>query len=176
MSAVLERIAHVDGVGSPVVVGVDGGGGAGKSTVAAAIAVARGDVRILHLDDFYADSPRRLDTTRVVHALGALRRGETVRFRRYDWWLHADAEWHVLDPDGVIVVEGVYALRAELADLYHVTVWVETPREVRLERGLERDGEAARSEWTDWMADEDRYFDERRPHVLADVVVSGDGR
>jgi hypothetical protein len=51
---------------------------------------------------------------------------------------------------------------------------VETPAELRLHRGVERDGEAALQRWTDfWMAEEARYFEAHRPGAFADITVAG---
>jgi hypothetical protein len=50
----------------------------------------------------------------------------------------------------------------------------ETPREVRLRRGIERDGEHLRGMWTHtWMPEEDAYVREQQPHLRADLVVAG---
>ena len=79
-----------------------------------------------------------------------------------------------VSPHGVVIVEGVYSSRRELASLYDLRIWVECPRELRLSRGLARDGETARKLWEeDWMPSEDRYLEEHRPLERADAVVSG---
>jgi hypothetical protein len=45
-----------------------------------------------------------------------------------------------------------------------------------LRRGLERDGEAARSQWLDdWIPAEDRYIAGQRPDLAAQVVLASDG-
>ncbi len=54
------------------------------------------------------------------------------------------------------------------------TIWVECPRDQRLKRGLERDGEDARQMWEDnWMVHEDLYVGVQRPQERADLVVDG---
>jgi uridine kinase len=79
-----------------------------------------------------------------------------------------------VEPKGVVIVEGVYTSRLELAPFYDVLIWIECPREVRLARGVARDGEGARSRWEqDWMPPEDRYLQEQNPRERADVVVDG---
>jgi len=159
-------------------VGVDGGGGAGKSTFAERLRALRDDVQVVHLDDFYSGDPwvgyDAYDHERFRReVVEPLLRGERARFRRYDWHARELAEWHALEPHGVVVVEGVFALRPELLPLYDVTVWVETPPELRLARGLERDGDGARALWARWMAQEDEYAARERVRDLADVVVAG---
>ena len=53
-------------------------------------------------------------------------------------------------------------------------IWIETSPEVRLRRGLERDGEAARPQWEAWMAAEEAYRRRERPDLAADVVLDGE--
>ena len=58
-----------------------------------------------------------------------------------------------------------------------VSIWVETRRDLRLARGIDRDGEAARSRWTDeWMPAEDAYVSAMGPRRAAMLVVDGQGR
>src|SRR5262249_27432818 len=106
--------------------------------------------------------------------LEPLRRGQTARYRRYDWAADEMAGMSEVSPHGVVIVEGVYSSRRELAILYDLRIWVECPRELRLSRGLARGGETARKLWEeDWMPSEDRYLEEHRPQERADAVVSG---
>ena len=80
---------------------------------------------------------------------------------------------HVL-PEGLVVVEGVCALHRMFRDAYDVRVWVEAPYDVRLARGVERDGEASRTTWVEhWMPSEDRYVERDDPIPSAHVVVDG---
>ena len=155
-------------------VGIDGGGGAGKSTLAHALAAARPDVRVLHLDDFFVSTigdPASVDLGRLRReALDPLARGEPARFRRFEWWGEQLAEELVLEPGRVVVVEGVFALQPALRDRYDVTVWVETHESLRLARGLERDGEDARSMWEEWQVAEATYA---RAVAAVDLVVLG---
>ncbi len=51
-------------------------------------------------------------------------------------------------------------------------VWVDAPYEIRLARGVARDGEAARVTWVDvWMPSEDRYVERDDPVSCAHLVV-----
>ena len=101
-----------------------------------------------------------------------LSRGEAARFASYDWTAGKQRGTRVVEPDGVVVVEGVCALHRQLRDAYAVRVWVEAPPDVRLERGVARDGEESRSTWEDvWMPSEDRYVERDDPVSCAHVVV-----
>ena len=155
-------------------VGIDGGGGAGKSTLAGALAEARGDVRVLHLDDFFLSTvggPESVDVARFRReALEPLAAGRPARFRRFEWWGQHLAEEHVVAPGRVVVVEGVFALQPDIRGIYDVTAWVETDVALRLERGLERDGEDARALWEQWQAAEAAHA---REVAAVDVVALG---
>jgi uridine kinase len=66
--------------------------------------------------------------------------------------------------------------RPELHDYYDLTIWVDTPVDVRLRRGVERDGEQARAKWLEeWIPEEDRYVAAYRLADKVDIVVSGTG-
>ena len=53
------------------------------------------------------------------------------------------------------------------------SIWIETPRQERLRRGLERDGEAARAQWEEGMAREDEYMEHEHPVQKVDLVLNG---
>jgi uridine kinase len=65
-------------------------------------------------------------------------------------------------------------LREELVRYYTYRVWVEARRDVRMRRGLKRDGEDARDRWADWMRREDEYIAVHHPDEQANQYVMGD--
>jgi uridine kinase len=170
-------------------VAVDGCGGSGKSTFGRALAKAAAGT-LVQMDDFYrprADQPvERGANKRPASAydwprlrdqvLKPLVAGQAAAYARYDWPTDALAEWHPITPGGLVVVEGTYSLYPDLRPFYTAAVLVETPRDIRLARGIERDGEAMRPQWVeDWMPAEDRYLALYPPRTIADWVVDGSG-
>ena len=150
---------------------IDGLGGAGKSVLAKALA-GELEAPLIEGDDFYLPSTQRQHSGLGPGALGAsydwrrleqqvlapLARSEDARYQRYDWTHDRFSNWVMVRARGSVVVEGVYSLRTELRSYASVSIWVDTSRDVRLARGLERDGEAARPRWIDeWMPAEDAY-------------------
>jgi uridine kinase len=76
--------------------------------------------------------------------------------------------------ESAAIVEGIFILRPELVSYYALRFWVECPKEIRLHRGIERDGEQARSQWEDdWMKEEEKYIDACHPQLLADKIMYG---
>jgi len=172
--------------GAPLLVGVDGAGASGKSTLARHLASQLGSA-LVHVDDFYQPSRKRFqgpvgerpvgadyDRARLAReVLTPLRAGLPAGYRRYDWIVDALEPEPTIAEGPRVVVEGVYATSEPLRAFYDVTLWVECPREERLERGLARDGAAAKPRWLDWMAGEDLYIARENPRRRATFVCDG---
>ncbi|MGH3425037.1 MAG: uridine kinase, partial [Nocardioidaceae bacterium] len=73
-----------------------------------------------------------------------------------------------------LVVEGVGCGALGCAPYLSLLLWVEAPTEVRMRRGLERDGEAYRPHWERWARQEQQMFAAERTRERADVLVDGD--
>ncbi|HET6624914.1 MAG TPA: 4-amino-4-deoxy-L-arabinose transferase [Nocardioidaceae bacterium] len=168
-------------LGSTRLVCVDGRAGSGKTTLGKALrdaAVRLGSARLLHMDDMYEGWSGLGDalTARIDQdLLGPLREDRPGRYRRYDWASGRFAEWHTVDPVDLLVLEGVGSAGSSYADAVTTLVWVEAPRELRIERGVARDGRAVLPRWLQWMDDEDVLFARERTRQRADVVVDGTG-
>ncbi|MEO9325090.1 4-amino-4-deoxy-L-arabinose transferase [Nocardioides sp. C4-1] len=154
---------------------VDGPGGSGKTTLAAAVAAATG-ADVVHMDDLY-DGWTGLDTVsaQLRTLLEPLSAGRPGRYRRYDWHAHAFAETVdvAVPASGLLVVEGVGSGSPSVAHLTTALVWVEAPRDLRLRRGIDRDGEALRAQWHAWQDAEDAHLARHRTRERADLVVDG---
>lgn len=162
---------------------VDGPAGSGKTTTAGRLVDrlrAQGLLtEVVHLDDLYegwTGLEGSLWPRLSAQVLEPIRRGRPGRFQRYDWPTAAFAEWVDVPVPSVLVLEGCGAARRACDPLASLRVWVEAPPELRLERGLTRDGQAARAHWIAWMDDERRHFDTERTRARADVHVDAFGR
>jgi uridine kinase len=159
---------------STKVIAVDGHGGAGKSTLAARLAEKLG-AEVVCTDDFASwDNPLNWWPRLVTEVLEPLSRNQPARYRRADWGSPDHQEWGEVGPADCVILEGVSASRQAFRPFLTYSIWIETPPEVRLSRGLERDGEKARAQWEKWMAEEDEYVKREKPHERADVILPGD--
>ena len=174
-----------------IVVAIDGGAAAGKSTLAKGIRDRLGTVSTLRADHFFRplneypaallapDEAYRLyfDWERMIQeALSPLRRGQTARYQRYHWNTDRLNQSVILEPNETLLVEGVYSTRPELRPLIDTAIFVETPREERRKRMLVRghlENDPDNNWLTPWMAAEDWYFANVRPHEYCDLRLAG---
>ncbi|HEX2758231.1 MAG TPA: uridine kinase [Thermoanaerobaculia bacterium] len=143
---------------TPFLIGIAGGTGSGKTTVANAIVKRVGEERIAILshDSYYRDfvdlpkdilerqnfdHPDSLESELLVRHLKALKQGMVVETPIYDFKLHCRAaESRRVEPRKVILVDGIliYA-EPELRKLFDVKIYVDTDADIRLIRRLKRD-------------------------------------
>jgi uridine kinase len=155
-------------------VAVDGPGGAGKSTLALRLARALGDATIVPTDDFATwNDPLDWWHRMSDEVIRPIAQGRTARYRRRDFLTGRFLDWVMVPTKAVTIIEGVSSSRREWADRLCFSVWIETPRDERLRRGLERDGADALPAWEGWMAAEDEFFELDRPWERADAIIAG---
>lgn len=171
----------------PLLLAIDGPSGAGKSTLARALARHQ-PVQIVQMDDFYtvmdADLRASLTASEGVdryfdwqrlqkQVLEPLRRGQPARYQQYDWVTDDLGSWRRIEPSEVTLIEGVYSARPEMAEFMDLRVLVETPRDVRLARQIDRN-ENSRGWIRRWADAESVYFGTILPSIPVDIVVAGE--
>jgi para-aminobenzoate synthetase len=183
----------------PLLVAIDGASGSGKSVLAALVRV-RLDAALVPPDDFFAaeltdaDWDARtpaeraadaLDWRRLrVEALEPLLAGRPARWHPFDFsaGTRPDGTYgfslrvEVREPKPVVLVEGAYACRPELADLIDWSVLVDAPVEVRHRRLAPREDTQFLAAWhARWDAAEHWYFSQVMPPATFDRVVTNVG-
>lgn len=142
----------------PIVIGVAGGSGSGKSTIVSYImeSLRDEDVLIIRHDDYYKDQsdmtmeervktnydhPFSLDNDLLTKDLLKLIKGHTIEKPLYDFTIHTrKKETETIKPAKVIIVEGILIFEDEgLRDLMDIKVYVETDPDLRFIRRLQRD-------------------------------------
>ena len=182
-TAVLDHaLAQPPLLGGGRLVCVDGLTGSGKSTVAAAIALAAaervGTVHLIRSDDLLdgwgglASIGPRLRN----YVVGPLASRHPARYRRYDWDEGAFLEEHVVAPMDLLVLDGVGTGHPNLRSRRATLVWADADEELRLARVVARDGERWREHLVAWMRDEELLCWQQRSRPTADIVVDETGR
>ncbi|MEK6273713.1 MAG: hypothetical protein AABM30_00060 [Actinomycetota bacterium] len=156
------------------IVAVDGSGGAGKTTFAARLAETLGGAQVVHTDDFASwENPINWWPRLLKEVLEPLSRNQPGRYHRTNWGEPDHQEPGEVTPAEFVILEGVTASREAFRPFLTYSVWIETPRELRLSRGLERDGEEARAQWEEWITEEEEYVHREKPQERADFVLPG---
>jgi len=193
--------ATAAGVPRPLIIGVAGGSGSGKSTVAERVAEAlRGSasVAFIDMDAYYRnfthltleerrhvnwDHPDAIDASLLTEQLAALASGRSVDKPVYDFETHLRSDELVrVEPADVIVVDGILLFADEgIRAQCEVKVFVDADADVRLIRRIRRDM-AARGRPLDEILDQ--YLTTVRPMHLqfvepskryADIIIPGGG-
>jgi uridine kinase len=156
-------------------VGIDGCGGAGKSTFAGRLSRALDNCSIVHTDDFTShEVPTEWWPRMLRDVVEPLLHGESASYTPYDWESRRPHGQRItIQPTDVVIIEGVGATRAAWRDRLVMRIWIDAPRDLRLARGIERDGEELREFWHQWMAAEDVYVADEQPWAHADLIVDG---
>jgi len=142
----------------PVVIGVSGGTGSGKSTVAKAIFKSLPDENILILeqDAYYKDQsnltydervktnydhPLAFDTDLLIEHIKMLCQHKCIEKPIYNFSIHSREEKSVkVQPKEIIIVEGIMILEdARLRNLMDIKIFVDTDADVRIIRRITRD-------------------------------------
>jgi uridine kinase len=142
----------------PVVIGIAGGTGSGKTTVANVILerVGAANIAFLPHDAYYKDikdlaraqrdlinfdHPDSLETPLLIEHLRALRRCQPVDIPIYDFTIHARTRQTLrVEPRPVVLVEGILIFaEPDLRALFDVKIFVDTPPDIRFIRRLNRD-------------------------------------
>lgn len=143
---------------SPLILGIAGGTGSGKTTVAQTILdrVGRDRIAFLAHDAYYCDlkhlplderagrnfdHPDALETALLIDHLQSLREWQPVKMPQYDFALHIRTNQVVtIQPRRVIIVEGILIFAEPvLRDLFDMKVYVDTDADIRFIRRLQRD-------------------------------------
>jgi uridine kinase len=176
------------------VVAIDGRSGAGKSTLAAAVAERVG-ATVVPSDDFFAasitdteweaKSPEQraadaIDWKRLRRdALVPLRAGKAASWFAFDFVAgkRTDGSWPLKQKPTeqsaapIVIVDGAYSSRPELADLIDLTVLIQAPALVRQARIAAREDPSFLMAWhARWDAAENHYFRNVRPPTSFELV------
>ena len=142
----------------PILIGITGGTGSGKSTIAEALYsnFSKDRITMIQQDMYYKDQshlsmeervktnydhPMAFDNDLLVEHLQKLIKGEAIEKPRYDFTIHNRAkDTTTVEPREIIIVEGILILEDErIRDLLDIKVYVDTDADIRILRRLVRD-------------------------------------
>lgn len=142
----------------PLLIGITGGTGSGKSTVTREIvnSLPKESITIIEQDAYYKDQsnltyeervktnydhPDAFDTKLLVQHLNMLLNGQAIEKPMYDFSIHnRKKETERVEPRDIIILEGIMILQeVEIRDILDIKVYVDTDADVRIIRRIVRD-------------------------------------
>ncbi len=169
----------------PLIIGIAGGTGSGKTTVAKNVAGAlpEGTMQMIEHDSYYQDRqdlsyeercevnydhPDSLDNDLLVEHLGALRDGQSIEVPIYDYKTHLRlGETRQVSPTPVIILEGILVfVDARIRRLMDMKIFVDTDPDIRIMRRVRRDIE---ERGRDFNSIRDQYYRHVRPMHIEHV-------
>jgi uridine kinase len=184
--------------GDTRVILIDGRAGAGKSTLANRLAVALGGIasagagtympdaplafsapiQMVHGDDLYEgwDGLATLDQVLLGRVLEPLAAGGDAEFQMWDWVRNEGTHTIPVPQRPWLIIEGVGVGLPRARELAVMTVFVDAPWDVRLQRGVDRDHMAYEDvveRWSAWEAQESALHESNGTRAAADVIIDG---
>ncbi|MDP3795136.1 MAG: hypothetical protein Q8R13_04400 [bacterium] len=170
---------------TPMIIGVSGFGGAGKSSFAKALGEAV-KAPVVGVDSFQKDGAfdtdyklwEIMDFARLQkEVLQPFLKGDGVKYGHFNVPTKSISETREIENTGRLVVEGVGLFRPELLKYFAYKIWVDCPTGEAIARGKKRDREEYNSpsdEYWDgiWKKNDEEYFEAYKPKGAADFVIS----
>ncbi len=168
-------------VGSTIFIAVDGHGGSGKSTFAKYLSEFL-NAEIIHTDDFAGwDDPIDWFPKIIEQVFEPIKNGATaLSYQPASWWENHHPEPVAGQPvTPIMILEGVSSSRKEFEDYLSLRIFVDTPKDICLERGIERDSATGKSKdertkiWQGLIREEDDFFEKYHPKDKAEILIDG---
>lgn len=186
----LPLLAGIDrqtAVKTQVILALEGGSAAGKTTLAGLLERIYG-CGVFHMDDFFLRPEQRtqarlaepggnVDRERFLkEVLGPLCRGETVSYRPYDCRSRTVGAARQVLPGVLNVVEGAYSMHPALAGFYDLSAFLRIPEACQRERIRRRNSPAQQERFfSEWIPLEEAYFAATAAESRCDFILEGDG-
>ena len=169
-------------VGNSLFVAIDGRGGSGKSTLAKLLAEQL-NATVIQTDDFASwDNPLDWWPLLIEQVFVPIRNGSKVLSYSpsNQWWENSQPKPHIdRSVTDIMILEGVSSSRKEFQDYISFSIFIDTPRDICIQRGIDRDSGSDKTEvevremWEKWCKEEDIYIHRDHPKEHADIVIDG---
>lgn len=170
--------------GEYITIAIDGRGASGKSALAEFLSKRLKDFAIINGDDYFEPHSNEItwgefneERFRNEVLLPVKMGLHEFPIRPFDFPKGELGQRKQMKIDRGIIIERCYSF--ELPVDWDIRIWVETPEEICLERGLQREGakvlgKRAMAAWSQvWQPRESRYIAKLHPTQIADYVVDG---
>ena len=180
-----EAITHTEKQTKPILIGVEGFGGSGKTTFAEQLKNTLGSAYVVSIDDFIvkekltepswdngAFDRKRLEREVLVPATS----NQPVQYEKLIWETNMLSEPKKVPLVDYIIVEGISSYHPDIVHYYDYKIWVDAPIEIAKARGRARDGSNENVQyWELWAENDLRYQQKYHPEQAANFIFSNVG-
>lgn len=164
----------------PILIAIEGFGGAGKTTFAERLKTALGNSYVINIDDFIVKEKLTkrswdngaFDLKRLEQqVLSPASRSRQVKYQSLIWDTNELSPPKEVAPVDFLIVEGITSYHPSIAHYYDYKIWVDTPMEVAKQRGHARDGSNENAaNWDLWTQNDLDYQQKYHPEQAADYI------
>lgn len=181
LDEIVSTIRHTPFPRKPMLIGIDGFGGSGKTTIANKLKDMLGSAHVVNIDDFIVKEKVNesswgkggFDRERLArHVLIPASKGLPVSYEKLLWESNTLSEpIHVPTVD-YLIVEGISSCHPGISQYYDYKIWVDTPIEIAKSRGKARDvGNENESKWDLWAENDLKYQAHYHPERQANFKI-----
>ena len=163
-------------IGETRIITIDGPAGSGKTTLSHALSGFLPECEIIHMDDLYEGWESTLTPSlseKLLSLFTCAADSGRISYRPYDWHKGSLREEVEFPLPSFLILEGVGSGQRAIRDFASFSIWIWAPKELRLARGLERDGVELKEEWLKFQILEEKHFMNEETERAADYAMSG---
>ncbi len=163
------------------IIAIDGRGGSGKTSFTKYLKELLPDFVFVSRDDYFEPVENQIvwgaynEKRFKEELIGYLKNGNKFIYKPYDWHSKPHISERSIEVTKGICIEGCISFSFDLD--WDLKIWIETPKELCLERGIAREmmpTEKVIKVWQEiWQPEEDKYIDKNKPKEHADLVIDG---
>lgn len=161
-------------------IGIDGFGGSGKTTIAKRLADYLGNAYVVGMDDFIIKEKLTVRSADEVdfdrerlsrQILAPALDNRSLRYQKLIWAENRLSEFIEIPTVDFLIIEGVSSCHPKIENYYDFKIWIDTPMEIAKARGHARDGSNENAaNWEIWAENNLAYMDKYHPEQRADFA------
>ena len=166
----------------PIIIGIEGFGGSGKTTIAQHLSDSLEDSYVIHIDDFIVKEKllepawdtgvfdhERLEKQILLPAS----LGDQFMYQKLVYEENTLGELITVLGIKYLIIEGISCYIPKLRHYFDFKIWINTPIKVAMERGRARDGtHGSEVDWKKWAAIDVAYQKKYLPRDIADFTIT----